>query len=63
MGQVIGETDSQGGEATTRLYGPEHLRGTIMQTLFDQSETRLLTGLPRELLGSITETDPISELF
>lgn len=63
MGQVIGETDRYGGEATTELFGPEHLRATIMQTLFDPSETRLLTGLPRDLMVSITETPAITGLL
>ena len=63
MGQVIGKTDRLGGEATTALYGPSHLRGTVMQTLFDPGETRLIDGLPRDLFNSITATPPISELF
>ncbi|HAA71691.1 MAG: hypothetical protein CMJ70_16590 [Planctomycetaceae bacterium] len=62
MGQVIGKTDRLGGEATTPLYGPSHLRGTIMQTLFDPAETRLIDGLPRDLFNSITATPAIAEL-
>ena len=63
MGQVIGKTDRLGGEATTPLFGPSHLRATVMQTLFDPAETRLVDGLPRELTTSITTTSPIPELF
>lgn len=62
MGQVVGTTDRYGGRPATRPYGPEHLRTTIMQTLFDPSEARLVPELPREILHAITESDPIQEL-
>ena len=62
MGQVVGSTDRYGGKPATRPYGPEHLRTTIMLTLFDTSEARLVAELPREILHAITESDPIQEL-
>ncbi len=62
-GQVVGQTDSNGGEATTQQYLPEHLLATVMQTLFDPGETRLVTGLPTELARAITSKEPIRELF
>jgi uncharacterized protein (DUF1501 family) len=62
MGRIVGRTDAHGGEATTDLYGPEHLNATIMQTLFDGPEARLVTGQPNELLQTITEARPIREL-
>ncbi len=62
MGQIIGKTDANGGEATTKLYGPEHLNATIMQTLFDGPEARLVSGLPTELVETIADGEPISEL-
>jgi len=63
MGQIVGAPDAYGGEATSRLYGPQHLLGTVMQTLFDPGEMRLQTGLPRDLTQSITDAQPITELI
>ena len=62
MGQIIGKSDANGGEATTKLYGPDHLNATIMQTLFDGPQARLVDGLPIELVETIAEGEPISEL-
>ena len=33
MGKIVGQTDAHGGEATSDLYGPEHLNATIMHLL------------------------------
>lgn len=63
MGQVIGQTDSNGGEPTTQQYLPEHLLATVMQTLFDPTEARLVSSIPTDLARTITGSDPISELF
>ena len=63
MGQVVGTTDRQGGEATSQQYLPQHLRATIMQTLFDAGEARLIPGLPTEIARSITVDEPIHELI
>lgn len=63
MGQVVGTTDRQGGEATSQQYLPQHLRATIMQTLFDAGEARLIPGLPTEIARSITIDEPIRELI
>ena len=63
MGQVVGTTDGSGGEATSTQYLPQHLRATIMQTLFDPGEARLATGLPTDLARSITSDKPIHELL
>ena len=63
MGQVIGETDRDGGQPTTKQYLPEHLLATVMQTVFDQGEARLETGIPTDLARMITVNEPIVELF
>jgi hypothetical protein len=63
MGQVIGTTDHSGGEPTSKQYLPEHLLATVMQTLFDPGEARLVTGLPTELAKTITTSEPIRELM
>ena len=63
MGQVIGRSDRIGGNPSSSPYTPEHLMATVLQTLFDVSETRLRTDLPAELSQLITDGNPIRELF
>ena len=63
MGQVIGRSDRIGGNPSSTPYTPEHLMATVLQTLFDVSETRLRTDLPAELSQLITDGEPIHELF
>lgn len=63
MGQVIGSTDKQGGEATTQQYLPQHLLATVLQTVFDPGEARLDSSIPTELSRLMTASDPIPELF
>ena len=63
MGQVIGQTDRMGGEPTTKPYMPQHLLATVMQTVFDPAEARLVVGLPTDLVQLITDSEPIRELF
>ena len=63
MGQVIGKTDRDGGQPTTKQYLPEHLLATVMQTVFDPAEARLQSGIPSDLMRMITANEPIRELF
>ena len=63
MGQVIGQTDRTGGEPATEQYLPHNLLATVMQTLFDPFETRLVAGMPPDLARLITDSEPIRELF
>jgi len=63
MGQVIGRTDANGGVATSNQYLPKHLLATVMQTIFDPSEARLVSGLPTEIAQVINSAPPIKELF
>lgn len=62
MGQIVGKSDANGGEAVTKLYGPEHLNATIMQTLFDGPQARLVDGLPADLVETVSDSEPIHEL-
>ncbi len=62
MGQIVGQTDAHGGEATSKLYGPQHLNATIMRTLIDGPQARLLAGLPSELIETATDAEPILEM-
>jgi Protein of unknown function (DUF1501) len=59
MGQVIGQTDGHATRATTEPYDPRHLLATIVHTLFDVGKLRLETGVPRDLLQFIQDSQPI----
>lgn len=63
MGQVIGQSDRQGGAPASEKYTPKHLMGTIMQVLFDVAEVRLQSGLPTDVERSVTAGETIRELF
>ena len=62
MGQVIGQTTRDGGEPATEPYGNENLLATIMHTLLDIGQVRLMTGLPQDLLRALTTPQPIAGL-
>jgi hypothetical protein len=62
MGQVIGQSDAQAAKPVAKEYGPENLVATVMHSLFDISQLRLQSDLPRELVR-LTEDQPIAELF
>jgi hypothetical protein len=55
-GQVIGRTGSQASKPITTPYGPEHLLGTILRTVFDVGELRLESQFPSDLLRWIEGT-------
>ena len=65
MGQVIGKSDRRGGEPATERYTPQHLLGTIMNTLFDVERMGmgLDTGAPRDLTEIISGSPRIDPLF
>jgi hypothetical protein len=63
MGQVIGQSDSQAGRATTTPYRPEHLLSTVMHTLFDVGKLRLEQNVPREIVQLTEKSKPIDHLF
>lgn len=55
---VIGQSTRDGGQPLTDPLNPSHLISTIMHTMFDVSELRLLRALPTEL-SELSEADPI----
>ena len=62
MGRVIGRSDHHATKATTRAYRPQHMLSTIMHSLFDIGELRILRGVPSDVRKSMTDGDPITEL-
>ena len=49
-GQVLGASDRGGGEPADNPVNPSHLISTIMNTLFDIGELRLVSGIPTQVL-------------
>jgi hypothetical protein len=63
MGQVIGRSDRNAGEPATNPVRIQNLIATILQTLFDVGELRLVPGLQREIAQTMTGWEPIPGLF
>ena len=62
MGQVIGQSTRDAGEPATEPFGNENLLATIMHSLLDIGQVRLMTGLPQDLLRTLTTPQPIAGL-
>ena len=62
MGQVVGHSDHHATRPATEPYTPKHLFATIMQTLFDLGELRLVPSVPREIVNLVNQYEPIQEL-
>jgi hypothetical protein len=61
-GQVIGQSTRDGGEPVSDNLTPKHLISTIMHTVFDVGELRLVSGLPPQL-ARLSQEVPIPNLF
>jgi hypothetical protein len=61
-GQVIGSSSRDAGEPASDPYGNENLLATVMHTLLDLGQVRLMTGLPQDLLRALTTPQPIAGL-
>jgi len=62
MGQVIGQSTRDGGEPLSEPVEMSNLVATIMHTLLDIGRVRLETGLPQDLLRTLTTGVPIAGL-
>lgn len=62
-GQVIGQSDRQGGEPASSPILMENLTSTILHSLLDLGETRLVDGLSTDVLSAMTSPLPIRELI
>jgi hypothetical protein len=62
MGQVIGRSTADGGNPATDPVRITHVIATIMHTLFDVGEVRLLPGISGEVSRVITGGEPIAQL-
>jgi hypothetical protein len=63
MGQVVGQSNRDGGEPAADPVDNANLIATVMHTLLDVGKVRLLTGLPAEAHRAIVSTQPISSLL
>lgn len=61
-GQVIGRSDRQASAPASDPIGIPDLVATILHTLFDVGELRLLPGVPREVMQAATAAEPIRGL-
>jgi uncharacterized protein (DUF1501 family) len=62
MGKVIGQSTKDAGEPATEPVRIKNLIATVLHTLFDVSELRLVPGAPREVATIMTGYDPIPGL-
>lgn len=63
MGQVIGNSTRDAGEPQSEPFGNENLLATIMHTLLDIGQLRLMPGVPQDVLRVVTSHEPISGLL
>jgi uncharacterized protein (DUF1501 family) len=62
MGQVIGQSSRDGGQPQSEPIGIDNLLATIMDTLLDLGQVRLMSSLPNELVRTLTSGTPIPGL-
>jgi hypothetical protein len=63
MGQVIGRSSSNAGEPQSEPVRIQNLIATIVHTLFDVGQLRLVPGLQREIAQTMTGWEPIPGLM
>ena len=61
-GQVIGQSDRQGGEPASTPITMENLTATLLHSLLDLNEVRVMDGLSTELLNAMTGPGVIRDL-
>ncbi len=62
MGQVIGQSSHDGGEPASGVVTIKDLLATIMHTLLDIGEVRLMPGVPPRVVEAMTRGEPIRGL-
>jgi uncharacterized protein (DUF1501 family) len=62
-GHVIGRSTRDAGEPASEPVRIQNLIATILHTLFDVGEVRLVPGLPREIAQTMTDWEPIPGLL
>ncbi len=60
-GKVVGQSDKHGGEPNDKPYDPGHLISTILRTMIDPGQLRLIPGIPEEITQLLNH-EPIDRL-
>jgi len=63
MGQVIGQSTRDAGEAASTPVKIPNLVSTVLHSVFDVGQLRLMPGVPRELTQQLINADPIPGLI
>lgn len=63
MGQVIGLSTHDAGEAASTPVKIPNLISTVLHSVFDVGQLRLMPGVPRELTQQLIDADPIPGLL
>ncbi len=63
MGSIVGQSDHQAARPITTPYTAAHLMNTILRTVLDVGQVRLRSELPRGLVKSLEDGQPIVELM
>jgi uncharacterized protein (DUF1501 family) len=63
MGQVIGRSTRDGGEPASDSVSSSNVLATIMHSLFDVGQLRLVTGIPKDVEPLILGGSPIRQLI
>jgi Protein of unknown function (DUF1501) len=62
MGQVIGRSTANAGEPASSPVRIQNVIATILHSVFEMGEVRLIPGLPREIAQTMTGWEPIDGL-
>jgi uncharacterized protein (DUF1501 family) len=62
MGQVIGRSSANGGEPASSPIRIQNVIATILHSMLEMGEVRLVPGLPREIAQTMTGWEPIDGL-
>lgn len=62
MGQVIGQSSRDGGEPASQPVTMKDLVATIMHSLLDIGQVRLMPGVPQKVIEAMTKGEPIRGL-
>lgn len=62
-GGVVGRSDRRNAAPSTEPVTPRHMMGTILHSLFDVGELRVVRGLPRRVRSLVEESELIRELL
>ena len=62
MGQVIGQSSRDGGEPASQTVTMKDLIATVMHSLMDVGQARLLPGVSQRVIEAISRGEPIRGL-